>query len=99
MQPGRRCCFSAFASQEAGVAKFDANSWYGFFAPAGTPREIVGKLNAESAKILRGQELRDYLSPQGAEAIGNSPEEFSAHIRAELAKWVQAVKVANVKPH
>ena len=85
--------------QEAGVAKFDANSWYGFFAPAGTPKDIVGRLATESAKILRGQELRDFLSPQGAEAIGNSPEEFSAHIKAELAKWAQAVKAANVKPH
>jgi tripartite-type tricarboxylate transporter receptor subunit TctC len=84
---------------EAGVAKFDANSWYGFFAPAGTPKEIVSRLNAESAKILRGQEMRDFLSPQGAEPIGNSPEEFSAHIKAELAKWAQAVKAADVKPH
>ena len=84
---------------EAGVAKFDANSWYGFFAPAGTPKEIVSRLNAESAKILRGQEMRDFLLPQGAEPIGNSPEEFSAHIKAELAKWAQAVKAADVKPH
>lgn len=84
---------------EAGVAKFDANSWYGFFAPAGTPKEIVSRLNAESAKILRGQEMRDFLSPQGAEPIGNSPEKFSAHIKAELAKWAQAVKAAGVKPH
>ena len=85
--------------REAGVATFDANSWYGFFAPAGTPRDIVGKLNAESAKILRGQEMRDLLSPQGAEPVGNSSEEFAAHIRAELAKWTLAVKVAGVTPH
>ncbi len=85
--------------REAGVARFDANSWYGFFAPAGTPPEIVGRLNAEAAKILRSQEMRDFLSPQGAEPIGNTTEEFAAHIRAELAKWVQAVKLAGVKPH
>ena len=84
---------------EAGVAKFDANSWYGFFAQAGTPKEIVAKLNTEAAKILRGEELRNYFSQQGADAIGNSPEEFSAHIRAELAKWALAVKTANVQPH
>jgi tripartite-type tricarboxylate transporter receptor subunit TctC len=85
--------------REAGVAKFDANSWYGFFAPAGTPRDIVGRLNAESAKILRGQEMREFLLPQGAEPIGNTTEEFSAHIRSELAKWALAVKVAGVSPH
>ena len=85
--------------RESGIARFDANSWYGFFAPAGTPKEIVGRLNYESAKILRSQEMRDFMSPQGAEAIGDSPEEFSAHIRSELAKWAQAVKTAGVRPH
>ena len=85
--------------RESGIAKFDANSWYGFFAPAGTPKEIVSRLNYESAKILRSQEMRDFMSAQGAEAIGDSPEEFSAHIRSELAKWAQAVKTAGVRPH
>jgi tripartite-type tricarboxylate transporter receptor subunit TctC len=84
---------------EAGVAKFDANSWYGFFAPAGTSKDIVGKLNAEASKILRGQELREFFAQQGADAIGNSPEEFSTHIKVELAKWALAVKTANVQPH
>jgi tripartite-type tricarboxylate transporter receptor subunit TctC len=85
--------------REAGVAAFDANSWYGFFAPAGTPRDVVARLNAESARILRGQEMRDLLSPQGAEPVGNSSEDFIAHIRAELAKWTLAVKAAGVTPH
>ena len=85
--------------QEAGVASFDANSWYGFFAPAGTPRDIVGKLNSETAKILRGAEMRDFMAQQGADAIGNTPEEFSAHIKAELAKWSLAVRTARVRPH
>ncbi len=85
--------------REAGVGKFDANSWYGFFAPASTPPDIVARLNAESAKILRSREMRDFFLPQGAVPVGNSTEEFAAHIRAELLKWVQAVKVAGVKPH
>lgn len=85
--------------QEAGVASFDANSWYGFFAPAGTPRDIVGKLHIEAAKILRGAEMRDFMAQQGADAIGNTPEEFSAHIKAELAKWSLAVRTARVPPH
>ena len=85
--------------REAGVDGFDANSWYGFFAPAATPREIVARLNTEAVKILRSQEMRDYLQPQGAEPIGNTPEQFSTHISAELAKWAKAVKSAGVKPH
>ena len=84
---------------EAGVSSFDANSWYGFFAPAGTPRDIVARLNAESARILRSAEMRDFMGQQGADAIGNTAEEFAAHIRAELAKWSLAVKTARVQPH
>jgi tripartite-type tricarboxylate transporter receptor subunit TctC len=85
--------------QEAGVPSFDANSWYGFFAPANTPRDIVAKLNAESARILRSTEMRDFMGQQGADAIGNTTEEFAAHIKAELAKWSLAVKTARVQPH
>ena len=84
---------------EAGVSSFDANSWYGFFAPAGTPRDIVTRLNTESARILRSAEMRDFMGQQGADAIGNTAEEFAAHIRAELAKWSLAVKTARVQPH
>ncbi len=84
---------------EAGVAKFDANSWYGFFAPARTSPEIVARLSAESSKILRSQEMRDFMEPQGAYPIGNTPEEFTAHIKAELAKWAAAVKMAGAQPH
>jgi tripartite-type tricarboxylate transporter receptor subunit TctC len=85
--------------QEAGVPSFDANSWYGFFAPANTPRDIVAKLNSESARILRSTEMRDFMGQQGADAIGNTTEEFAAHIKAELAKWSLAVKTARVQPH
>ncbi len=84
---------------EAGVQGFDASSWYGFFAPAGTPKDIVARLNAEAVKILHSQEMRDYLVPQGAEPIGNTPEQFAAHIDAELAKWARVVKAAGVTPH
>ncbi|OGA48110.1 MAG: hypothetical protein A3F74_00285 [Betaproteobacteria bacterium RIFCSPLOWO2_12_FULL_62_58] len=83
--------------REAGVERFNAQSWYGFFAPGGTPRDIVARLNAEASKILRSKEIRDFLVPQGAEPIGNTPEEFTAHIAAELAKWRQAVQDAGIK--
>ena len=84
--------------REAGLEKFNANSWYGLLAPAGTPREIVTRLNTESVRILRSTEMREYLATQGAEAVGNTPEEFSRHIQSELAKWARAVKAAGVKP-
>jgi tripartite-type tricarboxylate transporter receptor subunit TctC len=83
--------------QEAGVTRFNANSWYGLFAPAGTPRDIVTRLNAEAAKALKSKEIRDYLVPQGADPIGNTTDEFLTHIQAELVKWRQAVKDAGIR--
>ena len=83
--------------REAGVERFNAASWYGLFAPAGTPKDIVARLNAEAVKVLRSKEYMDYMLPQGAEPIGNTPEQFVAHIQAELAKWRQAVKDAGIK--
>jgi tripartite-type tricarboxylate transporter receptor subunit TctC len=85
--------------KEAGLKQFDANSWYGFFAPAGTPREIVGRLSTESSKILRSPEMREFFSQQGAEAIGNTPDQFAAHIKAELAKWRRAVEYSGARAH
>ncbi len=82
---------------EAGVRGFDASSWYGLFAPAGTPKGAVTRLNEEVAKILRGAEIRDLLLSQGAQPVGNTPEEFAAHIKAELVKWREAVRAAGVK--
>jgi len=83
---------------EAGVRGFDASSWYGLFAPAGTPTGVVTRLNGEVAKILRGAEIRDLLLAQGASPVGNTPEEFTSHIKAELVKWREAVRAAGVKP-
>jgi tripartite-type tricarboxylate transporter receptor subunit TctC len=84
---------------EAGVKGFDASSWYGLFAPAGTPAPVVNRLNAEVVKILRGAEIGSLLLSQGAQPVGSTPEAFGAHIRAELVKWQKAVRAAGVKPH
>jgi tripartite-type tricarboxylate transporter receptor subunit TctC len=84
---------------EAGIKGFDPSSWYGLFAPAGTPAPVVNRLNAEVVKILRGAEIGSLLLSQGAQPVGSTPEAFSAHIRAELVKWQKAVRAAGVKPH
>ncbi len=84
--------------REEGLDRFNANSWYGFFAPAGTPNDIVTRLNRETVRILRSDDIRASLAAQGADTVGNSPAEFAAHIRNELAKWQQAVKDAAIKP-
>ncbi|HTE15788.1 MAG TPA: tripartite tricarboxylate transporter substrate-binding protein, partial [Burkholderiales bacterium] len=79
---------------------FNANSWYGLLAPAGTSDEIINRLHAESVKILRSDEMREYLAQQGSNAAwSNTPQEFSTHIRSELEKWARVVKTAGLKPH
>jgi tripartite-type tricarboxylate transporter receptor subunit TctC len=79
---------------EAGVAGYEASSWFGVLAPAGTPSAIVTKLNGEIVRILGLPEIKERLSSQGAEPVGNSPEQFAAYITAEMTKWGNVVKVS-----
>ena len=76
---------------------YGASGWYGLLAPAATPREIVARLNAEAVRALRSPEVADKLSGQGAEPAPGTPEEFTAFIRSEIAKWAKVVKAANMK--
>jgi tripartite-type tricarboxylate transporter receptor subunit TctC len=82
---------------EAGVPGYEAVQWYGVLAPAGTPRPIVDRLHAEVAKALQQREVREKLSTDGAEAVGNTPEQFAAYIKAETEKWAKVVKAAGIK--
>jgi tripartite-type tricarboxylate transporter receptor subunit TctC len=76
---------------------FEAASWYGVFAPAQTPREVIVKLNRESARILETTEMRDYLLREGAEPVGGTPEEFAAYFKSEIAKWAKVIRDAGIK--
>jgi tripartite-type tricarboxylate transporter receptor subunit TctC len=76
---------------------YEAIQWYGVLAPANTPREIVNKLQVEMARILVLPEVKERLAADGADAVGNRPEEFAAYIRAELAKWGKVVKTGGIK--
>jgi tripartite-type tricarboxylate transporter receptor subunit TctC len=76
---------------------YEAIQWYGILAPAGTSRDIVGKLQAEIARILVLSEVKDRLAADGADAVGSRPDEFAAYIRAELAKWGKVVKTGGIK--
>ena len=81
---------------EAGVAGYESLSWSGFAVPAGTPREIVQRLNRETAAILGAAEMKQKLADQGAEAAAGPPEAFAAHIRAERDKWSRLVRERNI---
>ena len=82
---------------ETGVPGFEVNSWSGLLAPAGTPKEIVVRLNTEVARILRSRETAERLYSFGAEAIDNTPDEFAAYINSEFVKWAKVVKNAGLR--
>jgi len=82
---------------ESGVPGFEASSWFGLLAPAGTPRDIVTKVNADTAKWLASPDAKEKLAAQGAVAAGGSPEDFAKHIQAETAKWARVVKESGAK--
>ena len=82
---------------EAGVPGYDANAWFGLFAPVATPKDIVARLNAEVVKGLQAPDMRDRLRGLGATPGGGSPEQFAAFFRDEVAKWAKVVKTAEVK--
>jgi tripartite-type tricarboxylate transporter receptor subunit TctC len=83
---------------EAGVKGFDANGWYGIVAPAGTPREIVLRLNAEIRRALDTAELRARLDAEGAIPAAGTPEAFAAFIASEIARWGEVVARAKIEP-
>jgi len=82
---------------EAGVPGFDVSSWYGIYAPAGLPQDMVAKLNAAFNEALRTPEIRERLIAQGWTVVGGTPEQFAAHTQAELDRWARVVKSANVR--
>jgi len=82
---------------EAGVPGYDSGAWFGLVAPANTPKSIVDKLAAETARILRLPDVSQRLSELGAEPVGGTPGQFAAHIKSEIAKWSKVIKDANVE--
>jgi tripartite-type tricarboxylate transporter receptor subunit TctC len=82
---------------ESGLPGYEASSWYGILAPAGTPREIVARLNAELTKALEQPEVRASLLAEGAEPVGGSPEAFAAHIRAEKERLGKLIRDAKIR--
>jgi tripartite-type tricarboxylate transporter receptor subunit TctC len=82
---------------ESGLPGYEAVTWFGFTAPAGTPRETIGKLNTDILKVLNVPEVRQLFAAQGIDATGSTPEQFAAYIRAEIAKWARAIKVSGAR--
>ena len=81
---------------EAGLKGFDIGTWFGVLAPAGTPKDVVAKLNAEMVKVIRSDEFRQRMAEIGAEPIGNTPDQMGTQIKDETEKFARIVKQANV---
>jgi tripartite-type tricarboxylate transporter receptor subunit TctC len=76
---------------------YEANSWFGMWGPAKLPKEIVTRLNLEIVKVLHSPEVKKRFLAMDAEAGGNSPEEFAAYQKSEMAKWARVVKDCGVE--
>ncbi len=82
---------------EIGLKGFEAVAWNGLSAPARTPGDVVAKINADVLKIVKAPELRERLKAEGSDAVGNTPEQYAAFLREEIAKWAKVIKFAGVK--
>jgi len=82
---------------EAGLTGFDISTWFGLLAPAGTPKDVIARWNAEVTKILNSPEMRERLTAQGAEPAPTTPEQFAAFIQSELPKYARIVKASGSK--
>jgi tripartite-type tricarboxylate transporter receptor subunit TctC len=81
---------------ETGLKGFETVAWFGLLAPAGTPRPIVTRVQADVAKVLQAPDIRERLATLGGEPVGNTPEEFAAIIRGDVAKWKRVVEAAKI---
>jgi tripartite-type tricarboxylate transporter receptor subunit TctC len=83
---------------EQGLKGFETGSWFGMSVPTGTPRDIIARLHTESMKAIAAPDIRDRMSAEGAEFVGDTPEQFTAFLKSEIVKWGKAVKASGAKP-
>jgi tripartite-type tricarboxylate transporter receptor subunit TctC len=82
---------------ESGITGFDVTSWFGIAAPAKTPRPMVDQLNSAIVRAVNAPDLRARLLDQGAEPVGNTPEQYTAFVEREIVKWAKVIKAAGIK--
>ena len=83
---------------EAGLKGYETSTWGGLLAPAGTPKDVIAKLNAEANKALAAADVREKLAAAGIEPVGGTPAQFAAFIGSEMQRWAKVAQVAGVEP-
>jgi tripartite-type tricarboxylate transporter receptor subunit TctC len=98
MSPERSTAFpEAPTMKEAGLPQMQVETWYGAFAPGGTPAAVVAKVNADINAVLQQSDIRDLLGKQGMTPRGGGAESFGEMVRKELARWTRVVDAAKIK--
>src|SRR2546430_11912472 len=82
----------------AGMPEFDRYPWFGLFAPAGTPHEIIARLQSETVAALKADDVLERFASVGAEPVGSTPEQFVERIRSDAAGWAEVIRAADVRP-
>jgi tripartite-type tricarboxylate transporter receptor subunit TctC len=82
---------------ESGVPGFEVDTWYGLFAPTGTPNEIIARLNQETGRALAEPEAKKKMLSMGLDPVGDSSEHFAAYVRSEVDKWAKVVRSADIR--
>jgi len=81
---------------EQGFPGYEISSWQGVFAPAGTPKDVVAKINGELVRMLNLPEVRARISQEGADPVGSTPDAFAERVKHEIAKWSKVIKAAGI---
>ncbi len=95
--PKKSSAFPNLPTMSSFYPGFEADNWYAMFFPAGTPKEIVAKLNAEILKALKSPDVSSFMKREGADQVGSTPEELTAYFKKELDKYAKLIKARNIK--
>jgi len=76
---------------------FEIENWFAMFFPAGTPKEVISKFNAEIVKALKSSDVRDFIMKEGGEPVGSTPEELAAYFKREVDKYAKVIKAGNIQ--
>lgn len=84
---------------ESGVPGYHSSGWFALLGPAGLPQSVVDKLHTETVKVLKSRDVAEQLMVQGADPIGNSPQELAAFLKTEIDRWTKVIREANIQPN